>query len=89
MMKGQTMRAVMLYQGFQPCGTAARESASPSADAKKGIFRRIFTALERSRQRYIDREVARFIAGRGDRLTDEVERQLFERFTNGGFPPYA
>jgi hypothetical protein len=88
-MKGPHMRATALYQGIHPRGTPARGSRSAWVGPKKGIFRRIFAAIERSRQRYIEKQVARFIAARGGRITDDVERQLNERFAERGFPPYA
>ena len=88
-MKGQGMHTIALRQGIHPHGTPACGSKRANAATRKGIFRRIFAALERSRQRYIDREVARFLAARGGRLTDDVERQLNQRFWDGGFPPYA
>jgi hypothetical protein len=50
-----------------------------AASAKPGILRRIFDAIGESRQRQTEREVARFIARRGGRITDEVEREIGRR----------
>jgi hypothetical protein len=58
------------------------------AHPRESIFRRIFAALERSRQRRLEREAGRFIAEHGGRVTDDLERQLDGYFRGGGFPPY-
>jgi hypothetical protein len=83
------MGSIALLRGFYPHGAALRRSKVAPARKRKSLVRRIFAAIERSHQRYIDREIARFMAGRGDRLTDDVERQLNERFSYGTCPPYA
>ena len=45
-----------------------------------GILRRIFDALMESRQRDVDRQVARFLAARsGGTLTDSLEREISQR----------
>jgi len=74
------MGSIALYRHSQP----QLQTKDEPACARPGLFRRIFAALERARQRSADREVARFIAGRGGRLTDEVERQLIGRFNDLG-----
>ena len=51
--------------------------AKHAAVAKKaGVLRRIFDAIFESRQRQADREIARFLARSGGRLTDDIERQM-------------
>jgi hypothetical protein len=51
--------------------------AKRDAVAKKaGVLRRIIDAVLESRQRQADREIARFIARSGGRLTDDLERQM-------------
>jgi hypothetical protein len=46
--------------------------------AKKiGLVRRIFDALMQSRQRDVDRQIARFLAGRA--FTDDLEREISQR----------
>ena len=57
--------------------------------ARRAILGRISAALERSHQRRFELEARRFIAKHGNRLTDDVERQLNEHFIGRGFPPYA
>jgi hypothetical protein len=52
------------------------------APQKPSLFSRFVTALMLSRQRAADREIERFIAMRGGRLTDETEREISRRFGN-------
>jgi len=61
---------------------AARQApAKLGAVAKRfGIFRRLFEAFAQSRQRDIDRQIARFLAARsGPKLTDSLEREISQR----------
>jgi len=57
--------------------------APPKIEAvgeKPGILRRIFDAFMESRQRDVDRQVARFVAARsGGTLTDSLEREISQR----------
>jgi hypothetical protein len=85
-MKGQAMGTIALHRGFHPHGTPVRGSRRALARAQ-GIVRRIFSAIKHSHQRRADREAGRFIAAHGGRLTDDVERQLMEHFTEIGFRP--
>jgi hypothetical protein len=52
-----------------------------AAVAKKpGVLRRIFDAFMQTRQRDVDRQVARFLAARsGGTLTDNLEREISQR----------
>jgi hypothetical protein len=84
------MSSVAAYRGFHfhlP-HTRVPASANTPACSRGGIFKRIFAAVERSRQRRIEQEAGRFIAKHGGRITDDVERQLNGHFSGGGFPPY-
>ncbi len=86
------MSSVALYQDFDLRRPPEPVPESAPARAHRGIFRRILAAIERSHQRRIEREAARFIANHGGRLTDDLDRQLSEHFLrseNGrDFPPY-
>ncbi|WP_375461235.1 hypothetical protein [uncultured Enterovirga sp.] len=50
------------------------------ADKRPGAFARFFTLLQEARMRQAEREVARFIEGRGGRITDALERQIERHF---------
>jgi hypothetical protein len=62
------------YRDFGSC-FRDKASAKSSPDANKpGILRRIFGAIFETRQQQIEREVARFVARSGGRITDDIER---------------
>ncbi len=66
------------HSDFAPC---FHDKAHPKRDAvakKTGVLRRIIDAVLESRQRQADREIARFIARSGGRLTDDLERRLMQ-----------
>ena len=44
--------------------------------------------MERSDQRRVEQEAARFIGKHGGRLTDDLERQLTEHFKSRSFLPF-
>jgi hypothetical protein len=53
-----------------------------SLSPKRGMFARLIDAMMASRQRQVDREIARYLAATGscDRLTDSIEREIEHRF---------
>jgi hypothetical protein len=51
---------------------------SNSPASKRGILRRIVQAMFKWHQARADREIARFVARSGGRLTDDMERRLTE-----------
>ena len=55
---------------------AGNAASSGNGDHKPGPLRLIVRAMVESRQRQTDREIARFLARSGGRLTDEMERRL-------------
>lgn len=47
---------------------------------REGIFRRLFKALEASRQRAAEREIERWLrTSGGGRMTDDLEREIGRR----------
>jgi hypothetical protein len=61
---------------------AAFVAVHPEQEAPKkpGILRRILDAFMQSRQKGIDRQIARFLAARsGSTLTDDLEREISQR----------
>jgi hypothetical protein len=59
-------------------GSNASTTSNGNA-SKVGVLRRIFDAMFESRQRQADRQIAAFVAGRGGRFTDELEREIMRR----------
>ena len=58
-----------------------RDAPERGAAREAGLLRRVFGAVFESRQRQADKEIARFFANAGGRLTDEVERRMMARLT--------
>ena len=56
-----------------------------------GILRRVFDALlkamEESRQKQIEREIANYVALRGGRMTDDLEREITPRLFTSDWGP--
>jgi hypothetical protein len=50
---------------------------------RRGIWRRMFDAVQESRRRHADREIAAFIERSGGRLTDNIEFQISQRLMTG------
>jgi hypothetical protein len=59
---------------------AATAIQAGRTDARRnGLLERIYDALVASRQRRADREIARFLAQSGGRMTDAMERDLMQK----------
>jgi hypothetical protein len=73
----------MSYAAHRKDFGSLTDQAPPKVDAveeKPSIVRRIFDAFMQSRQRHVDRQVARFVASRsGGTLTDGLEREISQR----------
>jgi hypothetical protein len=86
------MTAMPRYHDFllrDPFPSVAKSAPEP---ARRGLLRRAVEAIRLWRQRQEEREIARFLGGRGGEygghLTDESERELFEHLThNSSFRP--
>ena len=56
-----------------------------------GILRRAFSALRQatyaSRQRQVEREIAKYVALRGGRITDDLEREITRRLLTSDWGP--
>jgi hypothetical protein len=53
--------------------------STPSKPHKRNLFLRIVDAIGDTNRRKAEREIARFIALHGGRITDSVERSIGER----------
>lgn len=83
------MSSMALYRDFHHRDASLPISVKRPAGRRHSLLQRISAAIERWQQRHTEHEAGRYIAGHGGRLTDDVERQLTERFNGRGFPPYA
>ena len=84
------MNSVPFYRDFVAAGASAyRPRGEP---AQRGLLRRVVDAIALSHQRAVERDIARVLGlgNPGDRLTDELERRLFEHLTGDrGFRPFG
>jgi len=69
----------------------SRTPANGEAVVKRpGILRRIIDAFMESRQRDIDRQIARFLVARsGGTLTDDLEREISHRMSTSNWSSNA
>ncbi len=49
----------------------------------RGLLRRFYDTIMENRQRSANRDIAAFLARRGNRLTDSVEREIDAHFFSG------
>ncbi len=47
---------------------------------KRGLFLRLFDAIEQANMRRAEREIARYLRATGEKMTDEAEREIERRF---------
>jgi hypothetical protein len=59
---------------------SARDKTNPPSIT--GFWQRLSNAVSKSRHCRAEREIARFIQGRGGHLTDELERDLMRHLTS-------
>jgi hypothetical protein len=62
----------------------AATTRSDAVASKAGILRRIVDAIVETRQKQADRDIARFLARSGGRLTDDMEREMTQRLLHTG-----
>jgi hypothetical protein len=70
-----------------PTVTATGGTLSNGVANKAGILLRIFNSIFESRQSQAERDIARFITRSGGRLTDDIEREMTQRFLTGNWNP--
>jgi len=68
----------MAYASTAPHAIAFTAHPAPKTK-QRSLIRRMFDALEKSRQLQAEHEVARYLNGIGGKFTDEVEREIERR----------
>ena len=87
------MNSIPFYRDFGVAGELTRCPRGEPGPARRGLLRRVVDAIERSHQRAVERDIARVardlgLGNPGGRLTDEIERRLFQHLTGDrGFRP--
>lgn len=77
------MNSVPFYQHFVAAGAPGYRPRGEPGVAQRGLLRRVVDAIALSHQRAVERDIARVLGlgNPGGRLTDEIERRLFEHLT--------
>jgi hypothetical protein len=81
------MTYVAHHRDFVPYFPYQTSTGSNAVTNKVGVLRRIFDAIFESRQKQADRDIARFLARSGGRLTDDIEREIAQRLLTGNWSP--
>ena len=85
------MNSIPFYRDFGVAGELAHRPRHEPAPAQRGLRRRVVDVIALSRQRAAERDIARVLGvslGPDGRLTDEIERRLFQHLTGSrGFRP--
>lgn len=63
----------------------SRYRAPVKTAERRGFLRRLYDRILDSRQQRANRDIAAFLARRGNRLTDSIERDLNNHLFNGGW----
>jgi len=53
----------------------------------RGAFGALLNAMEKSRQKQTEREIANFVASGGGPLTDDLEREMMRRLLTSDWSP--
>ena len=64
---------------------AVRKRKKQTAAPRRGLLRRLFDKIMDNRQLSANRDIEAFLARRGHRLTDSIERDLNDHLFNGGW----
>jgi len=81
-----TMEVIMAYAARPSDFHSGVVAARPAVRVPRpGFFTRLFDALIDTRARQAERDVGAYLARRGFKLTDSVEREMNERLFNGGW----
>jgi hypothetical protein len=67
------------HRDFVPYFGDKASTRSNAVANKAGVLRRIFDAIFESPQKQAERDIARFLARSGGRLTDDMEREMTQR----------
>ena len=65
--------------------TETQAAAETDKAPRRGIWRVVFDSIWTARQRQADREIARYLAMNGGKLTDHAEREIARRLSGENF----
>jgi hypothetical protein len=73
------------FPGEAGAGSPSGNAQKQTTERRQGLLRRLYDAIMDNRQRHANRDIEAFLARRGYRLTDSIERELNEHLFNGGW----
>ena len=73
------------YGGYNP---PKRNAIMKGVGILRRFFQAIFDAMDESRRRQAEREIANFVARQGGRFTDDLEREMTRRLFTSGWSPH-
>jgi hypothetical protein len=73
------------FPGEAGTGSPSGNAKKQTAEGRRSFLRRLYDAIMDNRQRRANRDIEAFLARRGYRLTDSIERDLSEHLFNGGW----
>jgi hypothetical protein len=76
------MSYIAHHKQFAPYVNTPRARDHTTSPAKAGFLQWLSNAVGNYKRRRAEREIARFIQGRGGHLTDELERDLMRHMTS-------
>ncbi len=80
-----TGRRASAFPGEVGTGSSSGNAKKQTAAARRGFLRRLYDTIMDNRQLRANRDIEAFLARRGHRLTDSIERDLNEHLFNGGW----
>ena len=72
---------------FAPLQRNSTRSPSRKVGASAYGTLRFLKAMDESRQRQVEREIAKYVALRGGRITDDLEREITRRLLTSDWGP--
>jgi hypothetical protein len=73
------------FPGEVGAGSSSGSAKKQTATKRPGFLRRLYDTIMENRQRSANRDIEAFLARRGHRLTDSIERDLNMHLFNGGW----
>ena len=72
------------YVGYGP---PRRNAAVKGVGILRRVFAALFEAMHKSRRRQTERDIANYVALRGGRMTDDLEREITRRLFTSDWSP--
>ena len=84
---GKLITSTANHKNLTPYVGYAPPKRSGIVNGLRRVFAALLQATYDSRQRQIEREIAKFVALRGGRITDDLEREIMRRLVTSDWSP--